>query len=650
MKRTVIAALAVTAALLLAGCGSGEDIVSYVDPLVGTGGHGHTHPAASMPFGMVQLGPDTRLSGWDGCSGYHYSDDVVYGFSHTHLSGTGCSDYGDILVTATTGEPVLAAGEGDDTGTGYRSRFRHETERAEPGYYAVELDDYKIRAEMTATARCGVHRYTFPRTDRANIIFDLLHRDRVIDAAIRITGSVTIEGYRRSSAWARDQHVYFAAEFSEPFESYGIATGERVLEGVTSASGENVKAFFTFDRRRGGPVTVKVGISAVDAEGARRNLAEEIARHDFKRVRTEAREAWRRELGAIRVDGGTERQKRTFYTALYHCLLAPNLYSDIDGRYRGRDLAVHTADGFDYYTVFSLWDTYRAAHPLFTIIERERTVDFLRTFLAQYRQGGALPVWELAANETGTMIGYHAVPVIADAWAKGIRDFDAEEALEAMVASADRDDLGLRQYKELGFIPADSEGQSVSRTLEYAYDDWCIAVFAKDLGHDELYRRFIGRAQGYKHLYDPETGFMRPRVNGGWLDPFDPAEVNFHYTEANAWQYSFYVPQDVAGLIAMTGGREVFADRLDALFETDSGASGLDLPDVSGMIGQYAHGNEPSHHMAYLYDYAGMPWKTQERVREIMETMYGDTPDGLCGNEDCGQMSAWYVMSALGFY
>jgi predicted alpha-1,2-mannosidase len=603
-----------------------------------------------MPFGMVQLGPDTRLSGWDGCSGYHYSDEVIYGFSHTHLSGTGCSDYGDILVTATTGEPVLSRGEGSEAAPPYGSRFRHATEQAEPGYYAVELEDFKVKAEMTVTPRCGVHRYTFPDKSRANIIIDLLHRDRVIDSAIRVTGPTTIEGYRRSSAWAKDQHVYFFAEFSEPFESYGIALDGRVLEGVNSASGVDVKAFFSFDRRRGGPVTMKIGLSAVDVEGAGRNLAEEIARHDFKRVRTQAREAWRRELGRIRVEGGTEKQKRTFYTALYHCLLAPNLYSDVDGRYRGRDLAVHRADGFDYYTVFSLWDTYRAAHPLFTIIERERTVDFLRTFLAQYRQGGALPVWELAANETGTMIGYHAVPVIADAWAKGIRDFDTEEALEAMIASADQDHLGLKYYKELGFIPADGEGQSVSRTLEYAYDDWCIAVFAEDLGHHEVFKRFIRRAQGYKHLFDPATGFMRPRMNGGWLDPFDPAEVNFHYTEANAWQYSFYVPQDMAGLIDLMGGREVFSDRLDDLFETESDASGLDLPDVSGLVGQYAHGNEPSHHMAYLYDYAGMPWKTQDRVREIMKSMYTDVPDGLCGNEDCGQMSAWYVFSALGFY
>jgi predicted alpha-1,2-mannosidase len=503
---------------------------------------------------------------------------------------------------------------------------------------------------MTVTPRCGIHRYTFPGKSRANIIFDLLHRDPVIDAAIRITGPATIEGYRRSKAWADDQHVYFAAEFSEPFESHGIALDDSVLEGVTSASGKNVKAFFSFDRRKGGPVTVRIGISAVDIEGARRNLAEETARRDFESVRAAAREAWRGELGRIRVAGGTEKLRRTFYTALYHCLLAPNLYSDVDGRYRGRDLAVHKADGFDYYTVFSLWDTYRAEHPLLAIIERERTVDFVKTFLAQYRQGGALPVWELAANETGTMIGYHAVPVIADAWAKGIRDFDSEAALEAMVSSADQDHLGLKYYKEFGFIPADSEGQSVSRTLEYAYDDWCIAVFAKALGHEGLYERFIRRAQGYKHLFDPETGFMRPRVNGGWLDPFDPAEVNFHYTEANSWQYSFYVPQDIAGLISLMGGREIFTDKLDALFEADSDASGLDLPDVSGLIGQYAHGNEPSHHMAYLYDYAGTPWKTQDRVREIMETMYTDAPDGLCGNEDCGQMSAWYVMSALGFY
>ena len=367
-------------------------------------------------------------------------------------------------------------------------------------------------------------------------------------------------------------------------------------------------------------------------------------------LRSEAKALWNGALGKILVDGGTDAQKTTFYTALYHSLIAPNLYVDVDGRYRGRDLEIHTADGFDYYTVFSLWDTYRATHPLFTIIERERTVDFIETMLAQYEQGGMLPVWELSANETGTMIGYHSIPVIADAWVKGIRDFEPARALEAMKHSADQDHLGLKYYRMYGFIPAGSEGASVSRTLEYAYDDWCIAEFARLTGEKKDYERFIRRAQGYRHIFDPSTGFMRPRINGGWLSPFDPSEINFHYTEANAWQYTFYVPQDIEGLIEMMGGVASFTARLDELFTTSSETSGIEQPDVSGLIGQYAHGNEPSQHMAYLYNFAGMPGKTQERVREIMDTMYGDTPDGLCGNEDCGQMSSWYVLSALGFY
>ncbi len=650
MNRAALITTLGTLSLVSCSPGGVEDLTRHVDPMIGTGGHGHTFPAATVPFGMMQLGPDTRLTGWDGCSAYHYSDDVVYGFSHTHLSGTGCSDYGDILVMATTGEPLLAEGEGEDTENGYRSRFRHGTERAEPGYYAVRLDDYGIKAEMTVTARAGMHRYTFPAVERANVIVDLLHRDKVIDSAIRIVGETRIEGHRRSRAWARDQRVYFAAEFSEPFISHGVALNDRILEGASAASGGNVKAFLTFNAAGGAQVTMRIGISAVDIAGARKNLEAEIPYWDFERVRSEARALWNEALGRITVDGGTDAQRTTFYTAFYHSLIAPNLYIDVDGRYRGRDLEIHTAEQFDYYTVFSLWDTYRATHPLFTIIERRRTVDFIKTMLAQYEQGGMLPVWELSANATGTMIGYHSIPVIVDAWFKGIRDFDPVRALAAMKHSADQDHLGLKYYKQYGFIPAGSEGASVSRTLEYAYDAWCIAEFARSIGERKDYERFIRRAQGYRHIYDPSTGFMRPRMNGGWLSPFDPSEINFHYTEANAWQYTFYVPQDVEGLIRLMGGRTAFAARLDELFTTSSGTSGLEQPDVSGLIGQYAHGNEPSHHMAYLYNFAGMPWKTQERVREIIDTMYGAGPDGLCGNEDCGQMSSWYVLSALGFY
>ena len=625
-------------------------LTGFVDPFIGTGGHGHTYPGATLPFGMVQVSPDTRLTGWDGCSAYHYSDSVVYGFSHTHLSGTGCSDYGDVLLMPTVGAVRLLRGDGTDPESGYCSRFSHRNEEAAPGYYRMKLDNGGVIVELTATKRAALHRYIFPKSDRANVVIDLAHRDPVIDSRVKIVSDTEIDGYRRSRAWADDQRVYFVARFSKPFASYGVARNDTVMSGAGEASGTNVKAYVTFATEADEPVLVKVGISAVDIEGARKNLRAEIPGWDFDRVRADADGVWNAALGKITVKGGTRDQRVTFYTALYHAMLAPNLFMDADGRYRGRDLAIHEAEDFTNHTVFSLWDTYRAEHPLFTIIEPERTVDFIKTFLAQYEQGGLLPVWELAANETNCMIGYHAVPVIVDAYIKGIRGFDAREALEAMKRSAGADSRGLEAYRELGYIPSDTEGESVSKTLEYAYDDWCIAQMARALGKEEDYATYIRRAQSYKNLFDPSTGFMRAKINGGWLAPFDPAEVNFNYTEANAWQYSFYVPQDVRGLIGLMGGGERFAARLDSLFTVSPKTTGTELPDVSGLIGQYAHGNEPSHHMAYLYNFAGRPWKTQERVRSIMDGLYHAGRDGLCGNEDCGQMSAWYVLSALGFY
>ncbi|HUV35455.1 MAG TPA: GH92 family glycosyl hydrolase [Patescibacteria group bacterium] len=624
--------------------------VRLVDPFIGTGGHGHTYPGASMPFGMVQLSPDTRLTGWDGCSGYHYSDSLLYGFSHTHLSGTGCSDYGDILLVPTVGAVRLARGGDPDPDAGYCSRFRHDTEYASPGYYRVELDDYGVSAELTVTSRAGLHRYLFPETEEANIIVDLTHRDEVIESGLAIVGDSEIEGYRRSRAWAKDQRVYFSARFSRPFGAFGIAADDSFIAGARSVSGLNVKAYVRYRSDGREPILVAVGISGVGIEGARANREAEIGARGFDDIRREAERAWERALGKITIVGGTTEERRIFYTALYHAMLAPNVFMDVDGSYRGRDLAVHRADGFVNHTVFSLWDTYRAAHPLFTIIERERTVDCIKTFLVQYEQGGRLPVWELAGNETDCMIGYHAVSVIADACAKGIRGFDVGRAYSAMTHSADADLFGLDDYRTHGYIPADGDGESISKTLEYAYDDWCIAQVAGALGKEDDYRRYIRRAQYYKNIFDPASGFMRAKMNATWISPFDPAEVGFSYTEANAWQYSFYVPQDIEGLITLFGGNEAFSRKLDELFTTSSETSGRDQPDITGLIGQYAHGNEPSHHMAYLYAYAGMPWKTQQRVREIMSAMYSDRPDGLCGNEDCGQLSAWYVLGALGFY
>jgi len=617
--------------LLITVSSAGQQLpgfTGYVNPFIGTGGHGHTYPGASVPFGMVQLSPDTRLEAWDGCSAYHFSDSIIYGFSHTHLSGTGCSDYGDILFMPVTGETSLKD-------YNYASSFSRNTETARPGFYSVILDKYHIRAELTATSRVGFHRYTFPGSDQAGIVVDLQHRDKVVESGMRVVADDEIEGFRISQSWAEKQMVFFTAKFSKPF-----------LE----KKGDKNHSVFIFSVKEGEKVLVKVGISGVSMEGARKNLEAEIPGWNFDSVCGQASNAWNAELGKIRIEGATLDQRQIFYTALYHTMLQPNLYSDGDGQYRGRDLKVHTTDGFNYYTVFSLWDTYRAANPLYTIIEPQKTRDFVRTFLLQYDEGGMLPVWELSGNETGCMIGYHSVSVIADAFLKGIKDFDTLKALEAMKHSAMQDRFGLKYFNEKGYIPSDKESESVSRTLEYAYDDWCIAMMAKSMGKEEDYKTFIRRAQNFKNIFDPSTGFMRAKSNETWFSPFDPSEVNFNYTEANAWQYTFYVPQDLEGLTELMGGHDRFTEKLDALFSADSKTTGREQADISGMIGQYAHGNEPSHHMAYLYNYGLKPWKTQEIVHKICKEFYKNTPDGLIGNEDCGQMSAWYIFSAMGFY
>ncbi len=625
-----------------------DSLTALVDPFIGTGGHGHTYPGATLPFGMIQVSPDTRLEGWDGCSGYHYSDEYVYGFSHTHLSGTGIADYCDILLMPTVGE--VRYHNGADGEPGYRSRFSHRREEASPGYYRTFLDDYEVGVELTATRRAAIHRYTFPKGSEANVIIDLAHRDQVIESFITFVGPDRIEGFRRSRSWAQDQRVWFAARFSRPMASSGILADGIQLENVSQVYGTDVRASVSFDAGEDRVLLVKVGISGVDLEGARRNLAAEIPEWDFEGVKAGAERIWESELGRIEVEGGTREQRTVFYTALYHAMLAPNVYQDVDGRYRGRDQGIHQAEGFTNHTVFSLWDTFRAAHPLFAIIQRDRTVDFINTFLAQYEQGGLPPVWELSANETNTMIGYHAIPVIADAWMKGIRDFDIGHAFEAMTAAASTDREGLDHYRELGYIPGDEEGESVSKTLEYAYDDWCIAAVADDIDRPDAFSEYAERARFYRNVYDPATGFMRARLDGHWQPDFDPREVNFHYTEANSWQYSFFAPHDVSGLIDLMGGEQQFVERLDGLFTAESETTGRRQSDITGLVGQYAHGNEPSHHMAYLYSYAGEPGKTQARVREILDTLYRAAPDGLSGNEDCGQMSAWYVLSALGFY
>lgn len=615
-----------------------------VNPFIGTGGHGHTFPGATLPHAMVQVSPDTRLEGWDGCGGYHYSDNYIYGFTHTHLSGTGIPDYCDILLMPTAGKP-------SPDNKVYGSTFSHRNEKAWAGYYSVLLDKGSIKTELTATTRVALHHYQFSGEGDNSVILDLKHRDEVLESSLQIEDSVTVSGMRRSRSWAQNQYVYFVMKFSKPVKNFGVwnnENAEKASYGNTFNS-KNLKAFFSFDLATTKDLYVKVALSPVSTEGARGNMQAEMPGWDFEGTRESAEAAWNKELSKIEVKGD-ENKQTIFYTALYHTAVVPNINMDVDGSYRGRDNKIHRADGFDYYSVFSLWDTYRGAHPLYTIIDRKRSLDYIKTFLAQYKDGGRLPVWELASNETECMIGYHSIPVIVDAYMKGIKDFDTKLALEAMVHSANMDHFGLKYYKSKGLIESDDEQEGVSRTLEYAYDDWCIATFAKAIGNEEVYKEFIKRAQYYKNVLDPETGFMRPRKNGDWLSPFDPREVNNNYTEANSWQYSFYMPQDVAGYMNMIGGTKGLEKKLDDLFTASDQTTGREQSDITGLIGQYAHGNEPSHHIAYLYDFTDAPYKTQEKIRFIMNEFYKNTPDGLIGNEDCGQMSAWYVLSALGFY
>jgi predicted alpha-1,2-mannosidase len=617
-----------------------KPLTSYVNTFIGTGGHGHTYPGASAPFGMMQLSPDTRLDGWDGCSGYHYTDEYIYGFSHTHLSGTGISDYGDILLMPTN---AVNFNNGADGKKGYRAHFSHENESAEPGFYKVHLDSTNIDVELTVSKRSGIQKYQFPSAENQYVILDLEHRDKVLDAKIEKISDTEIIGYRHSEAWAKDQRLYFIIKTSHPFTDILQSPPKQGMPGGRRTA-------LNFINPNNAPVYIKVGISSVDEEGARKNLEAEVLNKDFETVKNETQAIWESQLEKVIIEGDNLDNKTNFYSALYHTMLAPNLYQDVDGRYRGMDLEIHKTKDFDYYSVFSLWDTFRAAHPLYTIIEQDRTNDFINTFLAKYDEGGIMPMWDLAGNYTDCMIGYHAVPVIADAYLKGIRGYDTEKAFEAMKHSSTRDKFGLEAYKRYGFIPVDEESESVSKTLEYAYDDWTIAQMAKDMGKSDDYKTYIQRAQYYKNVFDPESKFMRGRFRNTWFAPFDPYEVNFNYTEANSWQYSFYVPQDVSGFIKLLGGKNQLEAQLDELFTAKTETSGRDQSDITGLIGQYAHGNEPSHHMAYLYNFVNKPYKTQERVHQILTELYNNDPDGVSGNEDCGQMSAWYVLSSMGFY
>ncbi|MFN0206580.1 MAG: GH92 family glycosyl hydrolase [Planctomycetota bacterium] len=645
-----------------------DDVNNLVNVFIGTAGTGHTFPGATTPFGMVQLSPDTRDRGWENCSGYHSSNPTILGFSHTHLSGTGCADLGDILIVPTEGKLQLTPGDEAKPETGYRSRFRHETETGSPGYYSVVLDDHNIRAELSATTRCGMHRYTFPDSENAHILFDLDHGldDQTTDSGVTIEGKDTISGFRRSTGWAKNQIIYFYAKFNVPFDSFGIANAGEVKDGLTSATGKDIKAYLNFRTKAANPVIVKVGISYVDVDGARKNLASEIPHFDFDAIRTRAENLWDNELSKISVEGGTHDDRVIFYTALYHCFIAPNMFTDVDGRYLGMDGNVKEAKNFQMYHVFSLWDTFRALHPLFTIIQQKRNEDFVVGLYNKLSEAGSDPIWELAANETNCMIGSHGYAVMADAFSKDLRSyirkpwFGDRGNLPDLLSSHEISDrmrfgpdgkhrLANRYFTGLGYIPADRENEAVSKSLEYSYNSWNLGFIYK-LSTAQISDDFQRRAKSYIHNFDAKTGFFRAKKNGNWVEPFDPREVNGFYTEANAWQYNFFVPHDISGLIQLHGGDEPFIRKLDQLFNTPAEMTGRHQADITGMIGQYAHGNEPSHHVAYLYSYAGAPEKTAERVRQIIDTMYKNTRDGLCGNDDCGQMSAWLVFSMMGLY
>ena len=663
-----------------------KDLAQYADPMIGTARMGHTYPGATVPFGSVQLSPDTDTIAYavDGhynpkvyeyCAGYQYDDKTIVGFSHTHFSGTGHSDLGDFLVMPTTGELRLNPGTSENPDSGYRSRFSHADETATPGYYSVNLKDYNIKAELTATTRVGMHQYTFPKSDDSHIILDLMagiynYDQKNIWTFVRVENDTLITGYRQTNGWARTRKVYFAMSFSKPFKSYGQKNYDekQVYHGFwgkfdqehnfPEMAGKNIRTYFNFNTEEGEKIKIKLAISPVSTEGALQNMKKEIPGWNFEKVKNDARTQWNKEFNKVQITSDSKAEKVNFYTAMYHAFLGPTVYMDTDGKYMGIDRNVHPADGFTNYTSFSLWDTYRALHPLFNILQPERNQDMIKSMLAHYDQSvhTMLPVWSHYGNENWCMIGYHSVAVLADAIVKGNADFDKQHALSAMVNTATTPYYGgLKYYEKMGYVPEDKEGSSVSKTLEYAYDDWAIAQAAQKVGNDSVYNAFSKRAENYKNVYDPKSGFMRPKLsNGDFKKDFDPLNTSEPgFVEGNSWNYSFYVPQAPDEMIKMMGGKEKFTRHLDSLFN-------MQLPDSyfahtedisrDGIIGNYVHGNEPSHHIAYLYNWTDTPWKTQSTVRMILNKMYHTGASGLGGNDDFGQMSAWYIFSSLGFY
>ena len=633
---------------------SKTDYTELVNPFIGTDFTGNTYPGAQAPFGMVQLSPDNGLGGWDRISGYFYPDSTIAGFSHTHLSGTGAGDLYDILFMPVT----LPYNETAEGGLGIHSKFSHNDEEASAGYYRVKLQDYNINVELTATPRCGVQRYTFPKAE-SMVVLNLkkaMNWDFTMDSQIEVVDSCNIRGYRFSEGWARGQKVYFATRFSRPFKAVEFDEAEIKLKG--EKVGTSKIARFMFDTEEGDQVTVVTALSGVSVEGAVKNLNAEAPHNDFDQYLAAAKADWNKHLQRVAVKGGNADDQVNFYTALYHSMIAPTIYSDVDGQYYGPDKQVHQADGWVNYSTFSLWDTFRAAHPLFTYTQPERVGDMVQSFISFYEQNGRLPVWNFWGSETDMMIGYHSVPVIVDAYLKGIGNFDAEKALEACIATSNIDEYrGIGSYKKNGYIPYNvtdqynSENWSLSRTLEYAFDDFCIAEMAQKMGKTDIANEYYKRSQNYRNVFNPATGFMQPIDDKGVFQPnFNPDEYTAHICESNAWHYFWSVQHDIKGLVSLTGGQDKFAAKLDSMF-TYIPAGNEELPIFStGMIGQYAHGNEPSHHVIYLYNKVRQPWKAQKYAAQVMHELYTNAPAGLCGNEDCGQMSAWYVFSAMGFY
>ncbi len=639
-----------------------SNLTQYVNPFVGTEGNGNTYPGAVAPFGLVQLSPDTFIKDWEACAGYRYKDSTMYGFSMTHFSGTGIPDLGDFLFVPSVGQFKFKPSVKGKPDSGYITRFSHSQEKASPGYYSVYLPQYKVKVELTATERAGMLKFTFPKSDSANVMLDLTHvlQWKIIWSHLRIENKQLVTGFHMVHGWAKERYLYFAAKFSRPFEKCGIMNkGKHVFYNTyrfTSkyeSSGKDIQFYARYNTEKQQVIIVKVGISAVSAANALKNLDAEIPGWDFDKVVAQTRNKWNHELHKITIEGNQE-QKETFYTSLYHAFLLPSVYSDVNGEYRGLDQNIHKAKGFTDYTTYSLWDTYRALNPLFNLVQANRTADMVKSMLAHYDQSvdHLLPIWSFYSNETWCMIGYHAVSVISDAYLKGIHNFDVQKAYEAMKATAMNPDYDhVATFNKLGYVPDNFENESVSKTLEYAYDDYAIAKLAKALGKTADYNYFIKRAMNYKNVFDPSTGFMRGKDSKGhWRTPFSPNRYSYDFTESNSWQYTWYVPQDVQGLINLEGGRKRFIAKLDSVFTTPTSLKQTAKEEIDGVIGQYWHGNEPAQQISYLFDYAGEPWKTQYWVHRIMKTQYGDKPNSLSGNDDCGQMSAWYLFNVLGFY